>query len=199
MGKTILVALRVALVTLGLTGLVYPLAGTALSQLLFPREANGSLIVERGRAIGSALVGQRFTSAAYFHGRPSAAGEEGYDATASGGSNLSTTSRKLRDRGEAERVRLIAENPGAQGEPPGDLLAASASGLDPHVSPEAARWQIPRVARARGVAPERLRALVEAHAEDRTLGFLGEPRVNVLLLDLALDRLLGPPPGSALH
>lgn len=193
----LLIATRATLFTLVLTGLVYPLAVTALAQLLFPRQANGSLVKdEKGSTVGSELIGQRFTSPAYFQPRPSAAGEQGWDATASGGSNLGPTSASLRERAVAEIERLHRENPGAPPPIPAELVAASASGLDPHLSPAATLWQVPRVARARGVSQERVRAIVEQQREGRDLGILGEPRVNVLLLNLALDRHLGrPAPG----
>ena len=197
MTRTLLVSLRAALATLVLTGLLYPLAITGLSQLLFPWRANGSLVTdEKGREVGSELIGQPFTNPAYFQPRPSAAGN-GYDPTASGGSNLGPTSQKLRDRATADATRLASENPDAPGPIPAELVAASASGLDPHLSPEAARWQIPRVANARQVEPARVAGVVESMVEERDLGFLGEPRVNVLLLNLALDRQFGRPEGMA--
>jgi K+-transporting ATPase ATPase C chain len=190
--ETIVVALRVTLVTLVLTGLLYPLAVTGLAQLLFPRQAEGSIVKdERGREVGSALIGQGFSRPCYLQPRPSAAGERGWDAAASSGSNLGPTSKKLRDRVRAALERLRRENPEARGPVPDELVTTSASGLDPHLSPGAALWQVPRVARARRVAPERVRAIVESWIEGRELGFLGEPRVNVLLLNLALDRHLG--------
>ena len=194
--KTLVVALRVAAVTLVVTGLVYPLLVTGLAQLMFPRQAQGSLVTnDDGRVVGSELIGQPFARPAYFQPRPSAAGDKGWDATASGGSNFGTTSKKLRDRVDAEIARLHKENPDAPGPVPSDLVTASASGLDPEISPEAARWQVPRVARARGVGAERVRGVVESQIEGRELGVLGEPRVNVLQLNLALDRQFGGPAG----
>ena len=185
-------ALRVTAVTLVLTGLVYPLVMTGIAQGLFHRRAEGSFVTDgAGRVVGSELLAQGFSNPAYFQPRPSAAGA-GYDPLASGGSNLGPTSRKLRDRAAADLERLQKENPGA-GPVPVELVTASGSGLDPHLSPAAALWQVPRVARARGVAPVRLRALVEEISESRDLGVLGEPRVNVLLLNLALDQRVGAP------
>jgi len=185
------IALRTSLVTLLLTGGLYPLAVTVLARGLWPEQAQGSLVTDaRGRVVGSALISQGFSRPGYFQPRPSAAGA-GHDATASGGSNLGPTSRKLRERVQAEARRLVRDNPEAPGPVPAELVTASASGLDPHLSPEAARWQVPRVARARGVAPERVAAVVDGLIEERTLGVLGEPRVNVLQLNLAVDRRFG--------
>ncbi|MDC0712065.1 potassium-transporting ATPase subunit KdpC [Stigmatella sp. ncwal1] len=193
MTSELVIALRVSLVTLLLTGVLYPLAVTGGARLLFRHEADGSLVTdERGRVVGSALVGQGFTQALYFQPRPSAAGS-GYDGTASSGSNLGPTSQKLRDRAVAEAERLRQENPDAPSPVPAELVTTSASGLDPHLSPESARWQVARVAKARGVANERVLAVVDAHIEGRTFGVLGEPRVNVLALNLALDRRFGGP------
>jgi K+-transporting ATPase ATPase C chain len=192
--RTLRICLRATAVTLVLTGLVYPLAMTGAARVLFRDAAAGSLVTDgKGRVVGSALVGQPFKNPAYFQGRPSAAGN-GYDATASGGSNLGPSSAKLRDRVAADVDRLRKENPDAPLPIPADLVTASASGLDPHVTPAGAAWQIPRVARARGVDPERIRRLVDHLTEGRQLGWLGEPRVNILSLNLALDRQLGAPP-----
>jgi potassium-transporting ATPase KdpC subunit len=191
------VALRFTIVTLLITGIAYPLATTALAQLLFANRANGSVVSDgKGRAAGSSLIGQRFERPSYFWPRPSAAGDKGWDATASGGSNLGATSKKLHERVAAEVARLRAANPDAEGPPPDDLVTASASGLDPHISPAAARWQVRRVAKARGVAPGRVQQIVDASVEGRELGFLGEPRVNVLELNLALDGQFGAAPIS---
>jgi K+-transporting ATPase ATPase C chain len=193
MNREIAVALRMTLVTLVLTGLVYPLLVTGLAQGFLSWRANGSLVERDGRVVGSELIGQRFLSPAYFQPRPSAAGD-GYDATASSGSNLGPTSAKLRDRVQVEVARLRRENPQAPGSIPIDLVTTSGSGLDPHLSPEAALWQAPRVAAARGVPIDGVEGLVRARIEARTLGVLGDPRVNVLLLNLELDKRFGRAP-----
>ena len=188
-----IIALRVTLVTLVLTGLLYPLAMTGVAQAIFPHAANGSLARdEKGAVVGSELIGQVFTKPAYLQGRPSAAGN-GYDATASSGSNLGPTSKKLRDRVAADVERLRKENPEAPLPVPNDLVTTSASGLDPDLSPEAALWQVPRIARARQVAPERIQSLIESEVRGRDLGVFGERRVNVLAVNLALDQQFGKP------
>jgi potassium-transporting ATPase KdpC subunit len=188
----VLPALRATVVTLVLTGLVYPLVMTGVAQGLFHRKAEGSFVVDgAGKVVGSELLGQGFSSAAYFQPRPSAAGEKGWDPLASGGSNLGPTSRKLRDQAAAALDALQKANPEAPGPAPAELVTASGSGLDPHLSPAATLWQAPRVARGRGVSLDRVRALVVEYTEGRDLGILGEPRVNVLQLNLALDRRFG--------
>src|SRR5258705_10056565 len=180
-----------------LTGLAYPLAMTGIAQLLFPQQANGSLIVKDGKVIGSELIGQNFADARYFHGRPSATTDTDpndssktvpapYNAANSSGSNAGPTSKALIERVQADVGKLTAENPNTP--IPVDLVTTSASGLDPHISPPAALFQVPRIAKARNMPEDRVRQLVEQHIEGPTLGLLGEPRVSVLELNLALDR-----------
>jgi K+-transporting ATPase ATPase C chain len=186
------IAIRTTIVTIVLTGLVYPFVMTGLAQILFPWRANGSLVAdEKGEVVGSELIAQGFANPAYLQPRPSAAGEKGYDAASSSGSNLGPTSKKLQDRIKEDLKRLKDENPDASGPVPSDLVTASSSGLDPHVSPQGALWQVPRIAKARGVTPDRVKAVVDANSEGRTFGVLGETRVNVLLVNLALDRQFG--------
>lgn len=169
-----------------LLGLAYPMVLTGIGQALFPYQANGSLVREGDRVIGSALIGQVFASDRYFHGRPSAAGPNGYDAAASAGSNLGPASKVLAERVRNETQALAAIAPGRPVPP--DLVTTSASGLDPHISPEAALYQVDRIARARGLSIQQVRALVQTQTEYPFLGFIGEPRVNVLALNQALDR-----------
>ncbi len=187
MYQSLLPALRVTLVLTLLTGAAYPGIVTGLARLTFPWRASGSLIEINGKIVGSELIGQKFAGPEYFHGRPSAAGE-GYDAANSGGSNLGPTSEKLASRVKADVAQFRKENPGSTGLLPSDLVTASGSGLDPHISPASAYAQVPRVARVRGLSEDTVRGLVASAIEGRQLGFLGEPRVNVLQLNLALDK-----------
>jgi potassium-transporting ATPase KdpC subunit len=194
MKKTLQISLRTAAVTLILTGIIYPYLVAGLAQILFPFRANGSLVADdSGKIVGSELIAQGFTNRGYFHPRPSAAGEKGYDGASSSASNLGPSSKKLRDRIIEDLKRLKEENPDAQEPVPVELVTTSASGLDPHLAIESARWQVPRIAQARRVAPQRIEEIIESHIEGRQLGFLGEPRVNVLLLNLGLDRAFGRP------
>ena len=180
-------AILMTLVLCVITGLIYPGIVTGLAQVLFPRQANGSVITVNGRVVGSELIGQEFTQPYYFHSRPSAAGK-GYDATASSGTNKGPTDAKLADSMIAPRVdSAVAIDHATKGAVPSDMVTASGSGLDPHISPANAYLQVARVARARAADSARVRALVDAHVEGRQFGFFGEPRVNVLLLNIALD------------
>jgi len=179
-------AVRITLVLTVLTGMLYPALVTGIAQAIFHKQANGSLIEVNGKVIGSELIGQKFTKPEYFQGRPSAAGD-GYDAANSGASNFGPTNQKLVDRIKADAEKFRKENPDFSGPIPADLLTASASGLDPHLSPASAAAQVARVAKARGVSVAQMQDFVNQHTESRQLGILGEPRVNVLKLNLALD------------
>jgi len=186
MKKELILALRFTLITTLVFGLIYPLVVTGLSKLLFPKQAAGSLIEKNGRVVGSKLIGQSFSADKYFHSRPSAAGN-GYDASASSPSNLAPTNQALIDRVKSDVAKLQQENPGVP--IPTDLVTASGSGLDPEISPAAADFQIPRIAKARGISLDSLKSLVARHTQARTWGIFGEPRVNVLELNLDLDSL----------
>ena len=185
MRSTLAIAIRYTLVTTVLLGLVYPLVITGIAQLTMRNKADGQLIIRNGQVIGSEIIGQSFTSDQYFHGRPSAAGN-GYDAANSGGSNLAESNSALLDRVNAAVAAYQKQNPGKP--VPVDLVTTSASGLDPDISPEAALFQVPRVAKARNMTEDSVRELVDEHTEGRLMSVLGEPRVNVLELNLALDR-----------
>jgi K+-transporting ATPase ATPase C chain len=185
--KHALVSIRLTFVTVVLLGLIYPLVMTVLAQALFRDQAGGSLVVRNGTVIGSSIIGQLWTKPQYFHGRPSAAGKNGYDPTQTGGTNLGPTSRKLIDSTKTAVAALRKERPGVS--IPIDLVTSSASGIDPDISPEAAYFQVPRVAKARHLSIADVDSLVRSSIEGRTFGFLGEPRVNVLKLNLALDAL----------
>lgn len=185
MKKNLLISISMTIATTILFGLIYPLIVTGLAQLIFPHKANGQLIERDGAVVGSSIIGQGFTSPGYFHSRPSAAGN-GWDAANSGGSNLGPTNQKLLDRVKGDVATAQADNPGTP--VPIDLVTTSASGFDPHITPAAAEFQLPRVAKARGTTLDQLRPLVTKHTEGRQLGFLGEPRVNVLELNLDLDQ-----------
>lgn len=177
-------AILITLVFTVLLGFGYPAVMTLISMTVFPYQAKGSLIEKGGKIVGSELIGQNFAQPKYFHGRPSAAGKDGYDGLSSGGSNYGPTSKALAERVKKDLDALKSERPGAV---PADLVTASGSGLDPHITPAAAEFQVPRVAKARNLSEPRVRSLVAQFTAGRTLGFIGEPRVNVLLLNLALD------------
>jgi len=187
-GNHALAPLRISVVLLVLLGGVYPTVTTLIGGILFPRQAQGSLIRQQGQIIGSALIGQRFDGDQYFHSRPSAAGSDGYDAMSSGGANLGPTNQKLLDRVRVDAAALKQENPELK-TLPADLLTTSASGLDPDISPDGAFAQVPRVAAARGLTEAQVNTLVQSHIQGRDLGLFGEPRVNVLQLNLELDSL----------
>ncbi|HEV2234035.1 MAG TPA: potassium-transporting ATPase subunit KdpC [Terriglobia bacterium] len=181
-------AIRITLFFTILTGIIYPGVVTGLCQLLFGDKANGSLVSVNGQVVGSSLIGQNFAKPGYFQPRPSAAGNDGYDPTSSGGSNYGPMNQKLIDRVKASVDKFRKENPDYTGPIPSDLVSTSASGLDPDLSPAAVEAQAARIARARGVALKKVNELIAGHIQERQLGFLGEPRVNVLELNLALDR-----------
>lgn len=184
MKKNFMISIWMTIVTTVLLGIVYPFVITGIAQVLFPHQANGDLILANGKIVGSSLIGQPFSSPGYFRSRPSAAGN-GYDASNSGGSNLGPTNKMLVDRVTGDVQKAQAENTSMP--VPMDLVTTSASGLDPHISPEAAAFQIPRIAKERKISEEDVRTLISEHTEGRQLGFLGEPRVNVLELNLDLD------------
>ena len=183
--KNLITAILMTIVTTILLGLIYPLIVTGLAQVIFPEKANGQLIRRNGVVIGSRLIGQSFSSPGYFRSRPSAAGPAGYDASNSAGTNFGPTNQKLIDQVKANVEQVQADNPGKP--VPIDLVTASASGLDPHISPAAAEFQVPRVARERAITENQVRQLIQQHTEGRQFGFLGEPRVNVLELNLDLE------------
>ena len=192
MKKNLITSILMTLVTTILFGVAFPLLVTGLAQILFPKQANGQLITHNGSVVGSRLIGQSFSSPGYFHSRPSNAGTD-YDAANSGGSNLGPTNQSLIARVQSDADRLQAENPSAP--IPMDLLTSSASGLDPHISPDAAEFQVPRIAKERGASEDAIRQVIRQHTQSRQFGVLGEPRVNVLELNLALDEIL-PKPAS---
>ena len=187
MKKNLMIAVLMTVATAILLGIVYPLVVAGIARLMFPDKANGQLIQRDGKTVGSRIIGQAFTGPGYFHSRPSVAGTNGYDAANSAGSNLGPTNKTLIDRVKRSADSVQPENPGSP--VPVDLVTTSASGLDPHITPAAADFQLPRVARERGMSEEQLRRLVAKHTEGRQLQFLGEPRVNVLELNLELDEV----------
>ena len=182
-------ALRITIVTIVLFGIIYPFVMTGIAQVIFPHQANGSLVTRHGRVVGSEIIGQLWTKPQYFHGRPSAAGKNGYDPTSTGGTNYGPSSKKLIDSTKATLAALRKENPSATVPVPIDLVTSSGSGIDPDISPEGAYYQAPRVAAARHLSLAEVNTLIAKQIKPRTLGFLGEPRVNVLQLNLALDDL----------
>jgi len=184
--KNLKIAILMTLVTTVLLGIIYPLVVTGLSQALFHDKANGQLVYRNGQVVGSKIIGQGFTAPGYLHSRPSAAGN-GYDAANSGGTNLGPTNQKLIDRVKSDTAALQAENPGQP--VPVDLVTTSASGLDPDITPAAAEFQVPRIAKARGISEQQVRETIARHTDGRQWGFLGEPRVNVLAVNLELDKL----------
>ena len=187
MKKNLLISVLMTIVTTVLLGLVYPLVVTALAQLFFRDKANGQLVERNGTIVASRIIAQPFVGAGYFHPRPSAAGANGYDATASAGSNLGPTNQKLIDRVNADVATAQAENPGKP--VPVDMVTTSASGFDPEITPASAEFQVPRIAKARGLSEAAVRTIVAQHTQGRQWGFFGEPRVNVLETNLALDSL----------
>jgi potassium-transporting ATPase KdpC subunit len=194
MKRNFMISIWMTVATTLLFGIIYPLVVTGLAQWIFPRQANGEIVTSGGTAVGSSLIGQPFSSPGYFHSRPSAAGPAGYDPDASGGggSNLGPTNSALITRVKADVEHARAENPGAA--IPADLVTTSGSGLDPHISPASAEFQVPRVAKERGMTEAEVRMIVARHTEGRQLGFLGEPRVNVLELNLELNAIHPLPP-----
>jgi len=195
--KQLVSGLRITLVLTILTGVLYPGVVTGLCQLFFRQQANGSLIAKNDRIVGSNFIGQRFGRPEYFHSRPSAAGKDGYDASSSGGSNLGPTSNDLIDRVKSSVGKFRKENPDYQGPIPADIVTASGSGLDPHISPASANAQAFRVAKARGASIDQVNQMIVQHTEPPVLGFLGDARVNVLRLNLSLDQHFRAPKASA--
>jgi K+-transporting ATPase ATPase C chain len=194
MKKQWAIAARTTIVTIVLLGVIYPYVITALAQMLFPACANGSLITDGdGKIVGSEIIAQPFMNSAYLQPRPSAAGEKGWDGTSSGGSNFGVTSKKLRERIAADVKRLKEENPDQTGPVPAELVTASGSGLDPDLTPQAALWQAPRIAKARKTSPDKIATIINAAVEGRLLGFIGEPRLNTIRVNLELDRQFGQP------
>jgi K+-transporting ATPase ATPase C chain len=188
--RTLITAISMTIALTLLTGIVYPLVVWGVAQVLFPWQANGSLVVRDGHVVGSEIIGQNFAAARYFHPRPSAAGDKGYDASNSGGSNLGPTNRKLVETTKAALHKVLEENPGTSpAQVPIDMVTASGSGLDPEISPAAAELQVTRVAKARGLTEDAVRDVVRDNRRPRLAGFFGEPGINVLDLNLALDRL----------